>query len=478
MEFTQTILQTQPSYYTKYKDRIKLYNHHLSHAASTYYPSPFNEAAVLVIDGSGSIFMNQDVITRETTTFYFGSNKDIREIKKTTGLQYHIDDFGLAENSVGFFYLVVTKAIGFGFAQEGKTMGLAPYGTNKYTRDFEKFYTINDCGEFKQSKEDIEKLIHFCDQQIQRGQNEDSLFQIKADLAYAVQYHTEQIVIKMCLYLNKITNSKNLCIAGGVGLNSVMNYKILNQTPFEHIFIQPAAGDAGTAIGSALLCYYESPTSKREIDTFTPYLGRHYHEDEIKEIINLYLDRVELIESDKVLELTAELIAEGNIVGWFQGRSEIGPRALGNRSILADPRKKDMKDIINARIKHREPFRPFAPVVLEEKQTEYFCMEHPSYYMLLVPEIRKDKVKEIPSVTHVDITGRVQTVSKEINPLLHNLVMEFYKKTETAVLLNTSFNDNNEPIVESPVDAIECFLKIDLDYLIIDKFVLKKRGKS
>ncbi|WP_325050170.1 carbamoyltransferase C-terminal domain-containing protein [Cohnella faecalis] len=234
------------------------------------------------------------------------------------------------------------------------------------------------------------------------------------------------------------------------------------------------------AIGSALFGYHNILNQPRAAkgQIFSPYLGKEYSEDSIEAELNKYCDRLHVEKLENVVETTARLISEGNIIGWFQGRSEIGPRALGNRSILADPRRAEMKDIINSRIKHREAFRPFAPIVLEEQQEQYFFMRHPSYYMMFVPYIEPDKRKQIPAVTHVDGTGRLQTVSKQLNPKLHNLLTAFYDRTGVPVLLNTSFNDNGEPIIESPSDAIRCFLNIDLDYLVIHDFIVSKRKAS
>jgi carbamoyltransferase len=303
------------------------------------------------------------------------------------------------------------------------------------------------------------------------------LFEEMANIAYAGQYHLEQILLACANFLYRKTKSKNLCIAGGVALNSVANYKILENTHFENIFIQPAAGDAGTSIGAALYGYYHimdqpMPSTKEK---FSPYLGKNYSKQSIEQAIGLYKEKLLIVKPEHLFKETAKILSEGKIIGWFQGKSEIGPRALGNRSILADARNKDMKDSINSRIKHREAFRPFAPLVLENKQADYFSTDHPSYYMLLVPYIHEAKRDEVPSITHVDGTGRVQTVSETMNPVLHDLLSAFYDLTGTPILLNTSFNDNGEPIVETPTDAIECFLNIDLDYLIMDDYILSKK---
>lgn len=464
-------------YYRPFHRSIKLINHHLAHAASAFYPSAFDEAAILIVDGAGSAIGQEGI--NETITYYYGKNTEIQELKKVTGQMKWKEDYSSVENSVGYFYDVLSHGIGFFNLENGKTMGLAPYGTPKYVDEFKRFFTMDDEGNFTQTKEHIREMKKFIRHTIALLEDQEAIFQEKADIAFAGQYHLEQIMIKACRYLYSKTKTKHLCLAGGVALNSVANYKILEQTPFEQLFIQPAAGDAGTSIGSALYGYHELMQQPRVSSTsfFSPYLGVEYSEQQMEETIRTYQERLRVRRLERTDQETASLIAEGNIIGWFQGCSEIGPRALGNRSILADPRRKDMKDTINARIKHREPFRPFAPIVLEEKQHEYFSMHHPSYYMLLVPYVLENKRALVPSITHTDGTGRVQTVSRQLNPKLHQLLTAFDELTGVPVLLNTSFNDNGEPIVESPADAIECFLKIDLDYLIIGDYLLSKRAE-
>lgn len=460
-----------PFYYTKFKDKIHLINHHLAHAASAFYPSPFEEAAILIADGCGSL--NKDN-QHETISFYEGKGQDIREIKKNFGKSEDETRF-LVENSLGAFYGEITNAIGFGYRNEGKTMGLAPYGENKYYKDFSFFYTLNNKSEFIQTISQLNDMKEFIFNLLSAAKTEEEKFKIKTDIAHSGQKHLEKILIELANYLYTVKPSKNLCLAGGVFLNSVANYKILEETPFENIFIQPAAGDAGTSIGSALYALHALNNKPRKNNQFfSPYLGKIYTDQEIKNVLNEFKDKIHIKLPKDLNKEVAKHISDGKIIGWFQGGSEIGPRALGNRSILADATNYKMKDIINSRIKHRESFRPFAPIVLEEDQEEYFSTKHPSYYMLFVPEIHKHKQKKIPSVNHVDGTGRIQTVKKSINPKLHDLLLEFKKLTNIPVLLNTSFNDNGEPIIETPYDALNCFLNIDLDFLVIGDYLISK----
>lgn len=454
--------------------QIVMLNHHLTHAASTYYTSPYNDAAILVVDGIGTL-IDSSSNTHETISLYKGTNNEIKDIGKVhgSGIENPVSGWTLFENSIGRFYYRVSAEIGFGFLEEGKTMGLAPYGKETYVGDFKRFYSI-DGYIFRQSHEQKLEMVVYIRNVLK---NTKDRFHTTADLAYAVQHHLEQIMISICNALYDITQSKNLCLAGGVALNSVANLKVLENTPFENIYVQPASGDAGTSIGATLYGFHVLNNKPREDlnNLFSPYLGKNYSEREMLDSLDKHGNLINIEKPDDYVDAVAKLLTKGSIIAWFNGRSEIGPRALGNRSILVDPRRKDMKDILNKRVKHREGFRPFAPIVLEEYQTEYFELEHPSYYMLLVPKIKIDKQDKIPAVTHADGTGRVQTVSNKLNPQLHALVSSFYKQTGVPVLLNTSFNDNGEPIVESPEDALNCFLKTDIDYLVINGFIISKK---
>lgn len=460
-----------PRYYAKYNEKIKLMNHHLSHAASAYFCSNFDESAVLVIDGFGSLLEGNQ---HETITTYFGKDNKLEKIECIKGRVDRTKENPLFENSLGAFYLTVTRAIGFDFLQEGKTMGLSAYGDDSLVEEFYKFYSYRN-NEFKITFEDMQNLEKYIEKRLFNLEG-DEAFRIKANIAYALQKHLEKIIVIICNNLYEKTKCDKLSLAGGVALNSVANFKILQKTPFKQIFIQAGAGDNGTAIGSALYEFHNNSGNsyKKNNRLFSPYLGKEYSHEEISVSVQESGLNFKFFKSNEINKITAQLISEGNIIGIFNGKSEFGPRALGNRSILADPRDPSMKDSINKRIKHREDFRPFAPAILEEKQSQYFDMLHESYYMLMVPQVHKEKSKIIPSVTHVDGSGRVQTVSKLLNPNFHSIITEFEKITNVPIVLNTSFNDNGEPIVESPKDAINCFKSIDLDYLVIGNYLIYK----
>jgi carbamoyltransferase len=467
-------------YSAKYQDRIRHINHHLAHAASAYYPSDFDEAAVIVVDGRGS-YTDRLVGCRETSSIYYASKSSMMEIGKQVG--FEMSNYDVMTDSVGAFYQKVTEEIGFSFMQDGKTMGLAPYGSDRLVSLFAEFYDFSPSdGRFRQTREQLQALgdairIRIADVSGADSASEQA-FRLKADIAFALQFHTERVLVGMADYAYRQTRCPNLCLAGGVFLNSVANYQILKRTEFKRIFVQPAAGDAGTSIGSALYGYHAIGGHSRRPGRnrfFSPYLGRRYRPDDVEAALNHTFGNVIRTCPDDIYSETARMLAEGRIMGWFQGRSEIGPRALGNRSILADPRQPHMKDTLNRRIKHREPFRPFAPIVLEEHQSDYFELTAPSYHMLLVSPFRTEREAEVPSVVHCDGTGRIQTVSARSNPRLHALLQAFYRLTGVPVLLNTSFNDNGEPIVESPADAVRCFLQTDLDAVVIEDWMLCRK---
>jgi len=308
---------------------------------------------------------------------------------------------------------------------------------------------------------------------------EDSkIEQIHYDIGASIQRVLEEILLKMVVNIHKKTKQKKLCIGGGVALNGVANYRILKEGPFDEIYIPPTPGDAGSAIGSALYAYYSFFKNSRNIKhesnyvSKNVYLGPSYSNDEIKEFLISNKIPFEEYKTLELIKKTATLIAEQNVVGWYQGRMEWGPRALGNRSILADPRNPEMKDVLNLKIKHRESFRPFAPSILEEFVSEYFDVDIPSPYMLLVAKVKKPDM--IPAITHVDGTGRLQTVSRESNPLYYDLINEFYKITRVPVLINTSMNVRGEPIVNTPKQAFDMMLKTDMDYIVMGNFIIEK----
>ncbi|WP_079100926.1 carbamoyltransferase [Streptomyces pathocidini] len=474
-----------PVFTLRFRDRVDWIGHHLSHAASTFYTSPFERAAVLVMDGRGSTVARNGELYGETISFYTAGPDGLQVVRGLHGRVTLTDrrSEDPYEDSVGWMYEAVSKAIGFltsgGMGAPGKTMGLAPYGTPRYVQALGEFYVLRD-GEFRQSTSQQIALRTLIERELARAGTPAARDEVRADFAYAVQEHTERIVIALVRWLHEKTGARDLCLAGGVALNSVANYKLLEQTPFERIHVVPAAGDQGTALGAALHGYYglAGNSWKPAPEPFSPYLGRTYGAAEIDAAIEAEQDRLQTVRPDDLHGHVAKELASGAIVGWFQGRSEIGPRALGNRSILADPRAAEMKDRINAKVKHREAFRPFAPVVLHERQEEFFTTAVPTPYMLMVPDVREDRRDVIPAVTHVDGSARMQTALPELNPGLCELLRAFDRITGVPVLLNTSFNDNEEPIVETPQDAVRCFLKTELDLLVLGDVVLRKGPKA
>lgn len=470
-----------PVYALRLRDRVRWIGHHMSHAASTFYTSPFERSAVLVLDGRGSSIETEHGLFGETITFYRAGPGELAPIASRMGRVTLTDTRSEDpyEDSVGWMYEAVSKSIGFtgpgDMGEPGKTMGLAPYGGPRYVKAVEATYWLED-GEFRQSTTDQIGLRRFIATELDKAGSEIAREEVRADFAFAVQQCTERIVLHLARWLHEMTGERRLCMAGGVALNSVANFKILEETPFEELHIVPAAGDSGTAVGAALYGYYQlgaHPWAPAAVP-FSPYLGRAYDDSAIEAAIAQAGVRVRAERPAGLYDDVAAELDAGAIVGWFQGRSEIGPRALGNRSILADPRPAAMKDRINAKVKHREPFRPFAPVVRQHRQGEFFSTTVPAYYMLLVPAVRDDKQEVIAAVTHVDGSARLQTVTADLNPRLDQLLAAFERRTGVPVLLNTSFNDKNEPIVESPADAMRCFLSTDLDVLVLGDVVVRK----
>ncbi|MEJ3745896.1 carbamoyltransferase C-terminal domain-containing protein [Actinomycetes bacterium KLBMP 9797] len=468
-----------PVYATRFQDRVQWIGHHLSHAASTFYTSPFDSAAVLVMDGRGSTVPTGAGPTGETITFYTGDSTGLHVVRQQLGRVMGPDEDPF-EDSIGRMYEEVSKSIGFiqkrsSFAEPGKTMGLAPYGGPRYLDAVAATFHLG-AGEFRQSSKEQAALRELIAAELAAAGDAPARERVRADFAYAVQAHTERIVIELASWLHQQTGERRLCLAGGVALNSVTNYRLLTETPFEELYVFPAAGDNGTAIGAALYGYHEVAGHPRKVSDapFSPYLGRCYSPADIDAALAGFAQEVRWERRDDLYDHVAAALAAGAIVGWFQGRAEIGPRALGNRSILADPRAPGMKDHINAKVKHREAFRPFAPVVLESRQREFFTSEVPAYYMLLVPDVVAEHRQTIPAVTHVDGSARLQTATPALNRPLCELLSAFDRITGVPVLLNTSFNDNNEPIVETPSDALRCFLNTEMDLLVIEDRVIRK----
>jgi len=443
--------------------------HHVSHAAYAFFTSPFDEAAILTVDGVG-----------EWSTTTFGTAHDTT-IKLINDIRW--------PHSVGLFYSAFTYFLGFKVNEgEYKLMGLSGYGKPKYyDLIMENLVDIKNDGSMHLNM----KYFSFTYDKVMTNQNFSDLFgipsrkedasveQIHYDIAASAQLVLEDILLKIVNHIHKKTDMKNLCFGGGVALNGVANYRILKEGPFENLHIPPSPGDGGSAIGCAQYLYYCHNKNKRKIEHNVEriqdnvFVGPSYSNDEIKSFLDTNKIDYKFLETDSLLETTAQLIAEGNVVGWYQGKMEWGPRALGNRSILADARNAKMQDILNEKIKHRESFRPFAPCILEEHASEYFDIDIPSPYMLLVAPVKKPE--KIPAVTHVDGTSRLQTVSKDTNTLFYNLINEFYKTTNVPVLINTSMNIRGEPIVNTIEQAYNMIVKTDMDYIVLGNYIVKKQ---
>ncbi len=451
-----------------FKGKIIFPEHHLSHAAYSFFTSSFTQAAILTVDGVG-----------EWTTTSFGFAQDA-SIKLAHDLRW--------PHSLGMFYSAFTYYLGFKVNEgEYKLMGLSAYGEPKYyDLIIKELLDVKDDGSFQLNMKYFafpydkvminQKFQHLFGLQVRK---EDSEFnQQHFDIAASTQLVLEDILLKMVNYIYEKTHQKNLCLGGGVALNGVANSRILKEGPFTQIFIPPSPGDAGSAVGCALYAYYshfkkEWIPQKDEVNVSNNvYIGPHYSNDEIKTFLDSKNIHYDFLEREELLKKTAKLIESQNVVGWYQGRMEWGPRALGNRSILADPRNPKMKDILNEKIKHRESFRPFAPSILEEYAFEYFDLEVTSPYMLLVANVKKPDV--IPAITHVDGTGRLQTVSKKSNPLYYDLISEFHKLTGVPVLVNTSMNVRGEPIVNTPEQAYAMLLKTEMDYQVMGNYLIKR----
>lgn len=475
-----------------YNGKIIFTEHHESHSASAFFPSPFNEAAILTMDGVG-----------EWATASFGIGKG-NEIKLLAEIRF--------PHSLGLLYSAFTYYTGFKVnSGEYKLMGLAPYGEPKY-KDLilRELVDLKEDGSFKLNMKYFDygvglKMINKKFENLfglPPRKPESHLTQDYMDIARSIQDVTEEIMLKMAKHVFKETKQKKLCLAGGVALNCVGNARILREGHFESIWVQPASGDAGGALGAALFVWYQYLGNKRvgnEKDDFqqASYLGPRYDNNYIKK----YLDENKIpyvfLRDEEVPEKIADLISKEKVIGWFQGRMEFGPRALGARSIIGDARSPKMQEEMNLKIKFRESFRPFAPSVILEKTSDYFDINCESPYMLLVADVKENhriKVErngklqglekllaprsDIPAVTHVDYSARLQTVKKEDNPLYHKLISTFYEKYGCPVIINTSFNVRGEPIVCTPQDAYLCFMRTNMDYLIMGNFLLEKKDQK
>ena len=430
--------------------RIHVINHHLAHAAAVFFSSGMPDAAILIVDGRGS--------ENETQSLFVAEGTEIQLIART-------DRIG-----IGLLYAAVTQAIGFGLLQEGKTMGLAPYGADVPgpILELRGFYD-----------EIVTDYSHICldDSYSLRRPIKLECFSEKARAAYDVQEECERALLHLTAFAHAKTRKPRLCLSGGVALNSVANFLIAKQGLFDEIFINPAASDTGIPLGAALYGYHAIAGRERLSQALSPFIGPRYSAGAIADAVQLAASSCR-IEHTNTLETCADMLAANRIVGHFHGRSEMGPRALGNRSILMSPLVAENKDVLNARVKHREPFRPFAPACLAECASTFFEIDFLSNYMLFVPPVRPEKRGIIPAVTHCDGSGRLQTVRESDNPRFHRLITLFNERTGVPVLLNTSFNDNGEPIVETPADAVRCFLGTEIDALLLEDILLVKNKKT
>jgi carbamoyltransferase len=426
--------------------RIHVINHHLSHAAAVFFSSAMPDAAILIVDGRGS--------DKETQSLFDGDGTVIRRIA-------HTDRIG-----IGLAYAAITQAIGFGLLQEGKTMGLAPYGADIAG------VSLGLSGIYDGIVTDYSAICIEDSYMLQHPLGAAS-FSGKARVAYEIQKECEGALLHLAAYAHKTTGRRRLCLSGGVALNSVANFTVAQCGLFDEVFINPAASDTGIPLGAALYGYHVIAGKERLSEPISPFIGPRYKAAAFDSAVALTDGRCR-VERAAVIEKSVDMLAANQIVAHFHGRSEMGPRALGNRSILMSPLRAENKDILNKRVKHREAFRPFAPACLAERATDYFEIDFPSTYMLFVPPIRSDKRVLIPAVTHHDGTGRLQTVSKSDNARFYRLIELFGERTGVPVLLNTSFNDSNEPIVESPADAVRCFLQTEIDALLLEDVLLIK----
>ena len=489
------LIQNFKKHDQNFNDKSKIYfsDHHLSHAASAFFPSPFEEAVVLTADGVGEW---------ATTTVSVGKSNKL-EIKKE--IQF--------PHSLGLLYSAFTYYTGFKVnSGEYKLMGLAPYGSPIYKDKIKNhLIDIKDDGSFRLDQTFFNyatgltmtnKKFHNLFGNNPRNPKNEQLTQFHMDIAASIQKVTEEIMTKLAKSIRDEYKIPNLCLAGGVALNCVANGKILSEKIFDNIWIQPAAGDAGGSLGAALALWHIELKNKRNIniqDNMSgAYLGPEFNDEQIKNELNKLGANFTYLNEDEILEKTAFDLSKSKAVGWFQGRMEFGPRALGARSILGDPRSPETQKNLNLKVKYRESFRPFAPAVLKEDLTNWFDIEVESPYMLLVAKVKEDKIikmneqqnklfgieklnikrSTIPAVTHLDYSARIQTVNKETNKKYYELIKKFKKKTNCPVIVNTSFNVRGEPIVNTPSDAFNCFMGTELDVLVIGNFYLDKNNQS
>lgn len=482
----KTFLSSMPSWITeklrlikvirkklKYKGDVLFIEHHLSHAASSFFLSPFEKSAILIVDGVGEW---------STTTYGIGRRNSINLIEEIK-----------FPHSLGLLYSSITAYLGFSVNNsEYKVMGLSAYGErdrkkNSYYQKLKKAIDFKNDGSYKLNMKYFS--YHYADRMVSEKlcdllggpirEKESEITQRHKDIAAALQILFEEVMAKMLDHVYKTTNCENIVIAGGCGLNSVFNGKILRNTKFKNIWIQPDAGDGGCSIGAALYIYHSVLNHQKRYSLENAYLGPEFSAQEIEDFLNKNKIKYEKFENETdVINSVAKLIYENKIIGWFQGRMEWGPRALGNRSILANPCNPEVRQLLNMKVKHREEFRPFAPAVCEDDAIKYFNCDipipGPADYMLMVYPVKDEWHKIIPSVTHVDGSGRLQIIKRYQNKLYYDLIKEFGKISGVPILINTSFNIRGEPIVCAPHDAYKCMMGTEIDYLAMDNFLIKR----
>jgi len=467
---------------TKFDGEVHEVEHHLSHLSSAFHVSPFDEAVVVSVDGFGDF---------ASAAWGFGRGGEIS-----------IDDKVYFPHSLGIFYQALTQWLGFPhYGDEYKVMGLAPYGQPRYMDEMRRIVLLQEDGSFKLNLDFFRHHKEKVEYEWESGepkvgilyaqalvdlfgpvrQKDEGLTQRHKDVARSVQAMYEEAFFHLLKVLHKRHGGENLCLAGGCAMNSVANGKVYRNTPFKKVYIQSAAGDAGGAIGAAFAVWHKLG-GKRSFVMDHSYWGPHFTNDYFSGLLEKHTaalveqgcEVTHMADEESLCEMTAQAISEGKVIGWFQGRMEWGPRALGNRSILGDPRRSDMKDILNLKIKRRESFRPFAPSILREAVQDWFEQDDDVPFMMQVYPIRKDKHAVIPAVTHVDGSGRLQTVLFETNPRYHRLISTFEKMTGVPIVLNTSFNEN-EPVVCMPEEALDCFLRTKMDVLVLDNWIIRRK---
>jgi carbamoyltransferase len=483
-EFERAEAKKHPLYLS-HSDKVVSISHHLAHAYSAFAASPFEDGVVMIVDGVGSYctdvsepYPAEDVgsaLARESESYYKFNGTTLECLKKV----WMEPDRGFLSDEfynmpgLGALYSRASTYIFGDWNKCGELMGLAPYGrpdrvkptmemqgekliVPRWTQEFNRPYIMDSDEKWETSP----SMKHW------------------EDLAWRVQDDTEKVLLARANWLREKSGAKNLCIAGGVALNCVANGRVARESGFDNVWIQPAAGDDGIAIGCALYGYLEVLKQKRNFVMTHAYVGKKYSDQDVHDASQRLLTRIQTtqVKSDDICRDTAKLLADQKVIGWFQDRSEFGPRALGNRSLIADPRRPEMKDILNSRVKHRQPFRPFAPIVLYERANEIFEGDEDSPYMLIAKNVRPEWRDKIPAIVHVDGTARVQTVREDTNPMLYRLLKEFDALTGVPVLINTSFNVKGEPIVETPHDAVVCFMTTGADHLVLHDTLISKNA--